>query len=730
VAELQKLKENEIFAVTNREGDIPADSTEGQGLYFSDTRFLSVYEVSCEGIGLQLLGSAGELNFMSSLQFGNLPVVGKDGQRSVPARTISVRRNRFIENGLHERIGIRNFNPFPVAFSLQITIGSDFRDMFDVHDFVRPAARGWESEPNVRDASVTLRYTGLDGVVRSTRVSFDRSPANTRVQRLPDPHPSTAPSDPHEERVDVGMPRHLVHLDFPVELSPRGTWSMTVHIVPTVGENGAPGPFPNMDDAFRRILAGYREWESDCTHIWTDNAVVNGFIRQSQQDLRLTMNHTPTGLLPVAGIPWFAVPFGRDSLITSLQTLALNPGIATGTLRFLAHHQGATLDPWRDEEPGKILHELRTGELATLREVPHTPYYATLDATPLFVYLTREVIRWTGDWSLADELRPNLERALEWIHDYGDRDGDGLLEYATRSPMGMRHHAWKDSWDSVQFPDGRQAEVPIAPIEVQAYAYAAELAMADFYRHWGDDLRARHLEERARAREVQFDRLFWLESEGFYAQALDASKEAVPAITSNPGHCLLMGIVPPHRAAAVTTRLMQEDMLSGWGIRTLSERFASFNPMSYHNGSVWPHDNSIIAAGLRRMGADNAALRVIEQVFDAAFRFPDRRLPELYCGFGRDRQYHSAPAAYPTACSPQAWAAGTPFLMLQAMAGLQPDLPNHRLYMRPALLNWLDELHFENLALGPRRLSLHIWRDKGHIKSAVEGADGLQVISG
>lgn len=726
--DVQKLKENEVFAVMNREGDIPAGSTEGQGLYFRDTRFLSVYELAFEGVALQLLASAGELNFMSSLQFGNTAMHSEDGV-SVPARTLSVRRNRFIENGLHERIGVFNYNPFPVRLTMQLAFGSDFRDMFDVHNFVRPTTRGWESEPQLRESSALLRYTGLDGVIRNTKVDFDRAPNRMEVVRPSIPPPTHGTTGKTEDRADSTSAPHLVRAWFDVELRPRATWSTSIHVVPAVGTTVASAPFPNLDDAFGRILTAHRGWEDECTHIWTDNAVLNELIQQSLHDLRLTINQTSTGLLPVAGIPWFAVPFGRDSLITSLQTLSVNPEIAAGTLRFLAGCQGKELDSWRDEEPGKILHELRSGELAALREVPHTPYYATLDATPLFVYLLHQSVRWTGNWELVDELRPNAELALEWIHSYGDRDGDGLLEYATRSPMGMKHHAWKDSWDAVQFADGRQAEVPIAPIEVQGYAYGAELAMAALYRHWGEELRARATEERAHTRRELFERMFWMKEEGFYAQALDANKDAVRAVTSNPGHCLLMDIVPPKHARALAARLLQSDMLSGWGIRTLSDQYQSFNPMSYHNGSIWPHDNSLVVAGLRHAGFEAAALQVMEQVFDAGFHFPERRLPELYCGFSRDRHYQSAPAAYPTACSPQAWAAGSPFLMLQHMMGLEPDLPNHLIRLRPALLSWLDEVHFENLRLGPHRLAIHVWRDAGHVRWSVDGAEGLQIVT-
>ncbi|MSQ23676.1 MAG: amylo-alpha-1,6-glucosidase [Chloroflexi bacterium] len=520
---------------------------------------------------------------------------------------------------------------------------------------------------------------------------------------------------------------YVVQASFRAEVPARTPWSLAIHIAPLLGDTDAAQVFPGMDESFTRILDAHHHWETSCTEIRTDDAQMNTLIRQSLHDLRLTINQTGDGLIPVAGIPWFAVPFGRDSLITSLQTLCLNPEIARGTLRFLAKFQGQAVDAWRDEEPGKILHEIRTGELAALREVPHTPYYASIDATPLFIYLLVEYVRWTGDWDLASELRPNLERALKWIHTFGDRDADGLLEYQSQSPSGMRHHAWKDSFDAVQFADGQAAEVPIAPIEVQGYAYAAEIGMAAVYEHWGETAEATQVRRSAERRKLLFDQAYWMDSAGFYAQALDANKVQIPAITSNPGHCLLMDIIPPARAEFVAGRLLEGDILSGWGVRTLSSAYPSFNPMSYHNGSVWPHDNSLIVAGLRHTGHDAAALAIMSQVFEAGLRFPDHRLPELYCGFTRDYRYQSSPAGYPTAYSPQAWAAASVFLMLQHLLGIEPDLPNQTIRLRPALLPWLNELHFEGLRLGNRRLTVHVWREGLQIRSTVDGAEGLTI---
>jgi len=727
------LKENEIFAVTDREGNIRREAVDGQGLYFRDTRFLSVFELEIQDVPLQLLSSAGELNFMSNFQFGNLPTVLPTGQE-VGARTLSVRRNRFIDAGLHERIGIVSYNAFPVTITVRLTVGSDFRDMFDVRGYVKRPQRGTIRAPECHGDAIDLNYLGLDNVARTTQIRFDRVPdqlvaLGPEAQIVGGTHveyPSGGAMDP---RQDLGPPPPLGEATFTVTLQPHDAWSLTMHVAPSLGEEpGHPTVYPSLDDSFNRILTTYNEWDAGCTRITTDHELLNELVEQSVRDLRLTVNRVATGLLPVAGIPWFAVPFGRDSLITSLQTLCLNPEIAYGTLRFLARLQGKTVDPWRDEEPGKILHEIRSGEMAALGEVPQTPYYGSVDSTPLFVFLFAELMKWTDDPDIAADMRPHMEQALEWIRVYGDSDGDGLIEYHSRSTRGIHNQGWKDSMDSVAFPDGRLAQPPIRIVEAQGYAFAAETRMAELFRRWGETDRADALLASAAARKRQFEDRFWVEDEQFYALALDGSGTPVPAVTSNPGHCLLMGLLNGPRADATVRRLMADDMCCGWGLRTLSSHYPTFNPMSYHNGSIWPHDNSLVAAGLRRSGYDDAALRVIQEIFEAGFQLPGYRLPELYCGFSRDRRYQSAPATYPVSCSPQAWAAGSVFLMLQHLLGLEPDLPHRKLVVRPMLMPWLNELRFDNLRLGRQTVTVNTWRAGDEIRCEVLGADGLEVV--
>ncbi|HZT06678.1 MAG TPA: glycogen debranching N-terminal domain-containing protein [Chloroflexota bacterium] len=726
------LKENDVFAVTDREGNIRALSRDGQGLYCADTRFLSVYEFSIDHVPMQLLSAAGELSFMNNFQFANLPTTMPDDVH-VRARALSIRRNRFIDDGLHERFGLQNYSPQKLSLRLRLTFGSDFRDMFDVRGYLQRTERGTFGAPEHSGREIRLRYTGLDGVERTTRIRFDVKPSAVEIREGEDRRPPqrTTPADGEDidPRVEIDFAAPIAEAAFDVNLEPGQVWSLTVDVVPLIGDGARKSAdITSIDASFHRILEEHERWESRSTRIVTDHELLNVLIRRSLHDLRLTINRLPTGLLPVAGIPWFAVPFGRDSCICSLQTLCLNPDIAYGTLRFLASNQGTTLDPWRDEEPGKILHEIRSGEMAALREVPQTPYYGSVDSTPLFICLFAELMKWTDDWSFAQEMRPHLERALEWLRIYGDRDGDGLIEYESHSTRGIHNQGWKDSFDSIAFPDRTLASPPIAVAEVQGYAFGAEVAMAEMYRRWGEPARAARCMASARRTKRAFEDAFWLDEERFYALALDRDKRQVPAIASNPGHCLLTGLVDGERASAVAERLMREDMRCGWGIRTLSSQYPTFNPMSYHNGSIWPHDNSLVAAGLRRAGHAEAAVRVVDEVLNAGFRLPGYRMPELFCGFSRDRRYQSSPAAYPVSCTPQAWAAGAVFLMLQSVIGLEPDLPNRRLTLRPRLLPWLGSIRFENMRLGSRSVSIRVRRDGDAVRCDVTGADDLEVI--
>ena len=718
------LKEEGVFATSNLRGDMPLGKS--AGLYSNDTRYLSLYHLTVEGREPVLLSASSEQNFIANLQLTNPPLGLENGSAILP-NSVSLRRNRLMRGGMRERIGLFSYNAFPVQLRLRIDMGADFRDMFDVRGFPR-SRRGTIHDPWWENDVLTLSYTGLDGKERYTRISLDPLPTHSWISPAPDKpvgeqrlgsiHPGTAAT--FKETI---VPP-IAHAEWLVELQPHTPWSISLAVVP---EGATERELAPMFDADARTLRGsYQGWRDESARLRTDNEVFDALLARSMSDLRALVDPVPGGLFPAAGLPWYSVPFGRDSLITGLQTLMFRPDIAVGTLRYLARYQGERVDPWRDEEPGKILHELRSGEMASLGEIPHTPYYGTVDATPLFVMLFVEAMRWTGDAALYNDLLPNIMRALQWIDEYGDADGDGFVEYETKSRWGLRNQGWKDSYDSLKFADGKLPEPPIALVEVQAYVYAAKMGMAELLMSRGDTANGTRLAREAHLLKERFNQEFWLADEGFYAQALDGSKRPVPSISSNVGHALYCGIADEGKAARVVERLMSPDVLCGWGIRTLSSHEVHFNPMSYHNGSVWPHDNGIIAAGMRRYGFGREASEVMWQVVEAGTRFKMLRLPELYCGFARDLRYYSVPAEYPVSCSPQAWAAGAVLHFCQAMLGALPDAANKSIAFDLYLPPEIGAMHLDNLRLGSD--TLDIQADKSVVVERNPG--GVKVSSG
>jgi glycogen debranching enzyme len=734
------LKEHQMFLVCDGNGDIAAHNVDGNGLYWHDTRFLSLLELTLNTGRPQLLSSSGEHNFMMTLQFANPAFQTPDGT-DVRARSLSIRRNRFLHAALHERIGIFNYNPFPVALTLSLTFGSDFRDMFDIRGYARRSKHGAIDRPYVDGDDLVLGYVGLDGMRRETRISFDREPTHVEIHE-PDPLPPDAMelmpgiSGAGDPRAEVPIRPPTATAVFEVEVPPGRFASITSEVRVSQGDL-VPTPHPSspstggigsLDSAFAAMRSSYRKWEESSTQIVSDDEILNAVIRRSLHDLRLLSDRIDDGYLPSAGIPWFSVPFGRDSLITALQTLCLQPDIARASLIFLAHHQGREVNDYRDEQPGKILHEIRLGELAALGDVPHTPYFGSVDATPLWVMTLGEYVRWTGDLALARQLRSNLQAALDWIEQYGDVDGDGFVEYVCRSKRGIKNQGWKDSADSMRHRDGPAAEPPIALVEVQGYAYAAWNTAANLFVQLGEPARAEHYRQLATDLRRRFHLQWWSEPDQFFAMALDREKRPLLTVSSNVGHCLWTDLLDSGPAWAVSDRLVREDMLCGWGVRTLSSLERSFNPMSYHNGSVWPHDNSIIVAGLKHYRMDERALLVAQQLIDAAIRFPLYRLPELFCGFARDRRYYSMPAQYPVSCSPQAWAAGSIFLLIQSLLGLRVDAAGGLLTMRPTLPSAINQLQIRNLLVGGHRIDLDVRREHGIEKVDVTRAAPIAVV--
>ena len=665
--------------VSDEMGDLPAGSDEGLGLYFSDTRFLSTYEFHLNRMRPILLSTSMDESYVATFQMVN-PVISVDGgKRTIPQQSLSIRRSRFIHGGLHERIGIQNCGREPLDIECTLVFDADFRDIFEVRE-VQPTNLERPRPLEMHDYGMTFSYQGLDGVQRRTEVVLHTRPTE----------------------------RHGGTVTYRFQLPGQEMVTLVVDVVPLLGKD-----VPNLDylfeDALQSLQRSYQQWDDNTTQIRTDDAFLDrGLLRRSQMDLRILLEEFDTGLLPMAGIPWFSAPFGRDSLITSMQTLMLNPDIARGTLRYLARRQGLEVDSTREEEPGKILHEERFGELANLKQIPHTPYFGSVDTTPLFLVCVVELMNWLDDRDLFVELLPAIVYALAWLNTYGDRDGDGFVEYGNHVPGGIRNQVWKDSHDSLLFPDGQPPKVPIAPVEVQGYVYRAKAGLSRLLERMGEHEKAIKLAHEACQLRRQFEERFWMEEGEFYAQALDGDKRQVPSITSNPGHCLWAGLCTPERAKRVGDRLLAPDMFSGWGIRTLSSSSPHYNPMSYQNGAVWPHDNSIIAMGLRRYRLASAAARVATAIMDTGIRMPQSRLPELFCGFERDDLFNAAPAQYLLSCNPQAWGAGAVYMLLQTVLGIFPDAVAGRAYLSPIPFAGVRSVEVRGMRLGTGKLSFRV----------------------
>ena len=684
------LKEDQVFVVCDTGGDVPAGNDLGLGFYRQDTRYLSTYELRLNGRLPILLNHSVDRAYVATFQLVNPALSNPDGS-PVPRQSLSLRRTRFVHNGaLHERIGLQNCNIGPVRLDLELRFDADYQDIFTVRGY-HSTAVGTTRPVEVTETGFLFAYDGADGLVRRTEVVFDPLP-----------------------RLATGV------ATFPVHLASQQTFVLMVDVIPVAGDE-QPEPDFQFDASLTDLERTYERWNASSTSYQTDNEVLdNGLVWRSLEDLRILCDETPSGLYPSAGTPWYAVPFGRDALITSFQCLALNPDLAYGTLRFLALHQGTKVDPYREEEPGKILHELRFGELARLREIPHTPYYGTVDATPLFLVLLVELLDWSGDVDLCSELLPNVFAALEWIDRYGDLDEDGLVEYTQHSTLGVRNQGWKDSQNSLTAADGTPAALPAALVEVQGYVYHAKAGLARHFRTLGRTEVAEKLEREAKALRDKFEQLFWMPQRNFYAQALDRDKMPVASVSSNPGHCLWSGILRPEGARAVVDRLVAPDMFSGWGVRTLSSEEPSYNPMSYHNGSVWPHDNSIVAAGMRRYGFRREAELVARSVLEATMRFADDRVPELFCGFARDRRFNSGPGQYLVSCSPQAWGAGALFHFMQTLCGVHADALAKRLRIDPVETPLFDRLRVEGMRVAGGTLDFTIDRSRGKARVKVD----------
>jgi len=672
-----------------------------KGLYFLDTRLISSWHLYANGETWELLNSGAVVPYAARIHLTNPRLPTEDGD--IPAHTLSLVVSRAIGEGLHEDFDITNHGGTPARFNLEIAIRSDFADIFEVKGgrIIRRGriTTGWDGQTERLTTTYRNRDFQREVIVQTARSDASAVFANGR-------------------------------LSFPVSIEPGRTWHacLLYELVDGTAHYGAPSEC-SVEDAHAPLRRSLAEWSASVLKFTCANEDLNRLYAQAIDDmaaLRLPIEGTDhMEFVPAAGLPWFIALFGRDSLIVSLQNAHVYPAFARGALDVLGSWQAREIDPERDAEPGKIPHELRRGELAHFKLIPHTPYYGTADATPLYLIVLHTIWRWTGDLALVRRLLPVAEGCLAWIDQYGDRDGDGFQEYQTRSPHGYENMGWKDAGEAVVNPDGSLVKGPKALCELQGYVYDAWLRMAEVYEALDDAERAATLRQKAASLHQRFNAAFWNEETGFYAFTLDGEKRPVWTVASNPGHLLWSGIVPPDRAERVVRRLMAPDMWSGWGIRTLSSDNPSFNPLSYQNGSVWPHDNGLIALGFRRYGFAAEAAAVARDVFRAGSYFALNQLPELYAGM--TRRDSGFPVQYLGANVPQAWAAGAVFSLIQAMLDIEPDAPRGKLRVDPVLPEWLPDVTLRDLRFGETTLDLQFRRADGKTLVSVLRGDPASV---
>ncbi|MFQ5681856.1 MAG: glycogen debranching N-terminal domain-containing protein [Candidatus Binatia bacterium] len=677
------LKQGEMFAVFNRHGDIRPLGLGEQGIYYEGTRFLSDLEMTLGDTHPLLLSSTTKQdNALLAVDLTN-PDLYLDNLPLIPRGTLHLSRSVFLWQGCcFEQTKVTNYGLLDVAVPLSFHFGADFADIFEVRGMKR-VRRGNLERQLANATEVLFTYTGLDGVARRTRIHY-----------LPRSARATNSS-----------------ITFEMQLAPKEDVNFSITIS---CESGEPAPSPL---AFNRTLQKTtRALETTASRycsIYTSNEQFNDWLNRSVDDACMMTTETAQGPYPYAGIPWFSTPFGRDGIISALLCLWVNPYLARGVLAYLADTQAQTTIEEQDAEPGKILHETRKGEMATLKEIPFARYYGSVDATPLFVVLAGSYYERTSDRQFLSSIWPNIEKALEWIDRFGDIDGDGFVEYLRHSPRGLAQQGWKDSYDSVFHADGTLAYGPLALCEVQGYVYAAKMAAAKMASVLGYAARSKNLKCQADALQERFESSFWSDELSMYVLALDGDKQPCKVRASNAGHCLLADIAGPDHATALAHSLLSEEFFSGWGIRTVAASEARYNPMSYHNGSVWPHDNALIAYGLARYGFQDMVHRVLGGLFDISIFVELHRLPELVCGFSR--RPGEAPTLYPVACAPQFWAAASVFMLLQACLGLSIDATKAELrFSHPSLPKFLEAIQIKNLGIGTGSVDLAISRHEHH----------------
>ncbi len=696
---MHSLKSGDTFGVFDQNGNILAGPGIADGLYHRDTRYLSALDLKLNGATPILLSSTiRDNNATLTCDLTNPDFFDAAGALALAHDTIHLRRSRFIyNNALHERILVRNFSDRVEELEIVIGFGADFSDLFEARG-MRRARHGNRLAPDITHDTVSLGYQGLDQRQRATRVRFS-------------PTPQAITPD---------------HATFRVSLAPqkRAILNFEIACDPAPAQQSASQAFLFSLVEARRAL---RLSSARATAIDTSNEIFNEAIRRSICDLYMLITDKETGPYPYAGVPWYSTAFGRDALISAMHTLWIDPAIARGVLFYLARHQARVIDDIADAEPGKILHEVRNGEMAELGEVPFRHYYGSVDSTPLFVWLAGLYYQRTGDLESARFLWPHVEAALAWIDQYGDRDGDGFIEYGRRNADGLLNQGWKDSFDSIFHADGALADGPIALVEVQGYVFAAKMLAAGMARALGHPERSDQLRQEAATLRSAFEDAFWCEEIDTYALALDGQKRPCRVRSSNAGHLLMTGIAREDRCHRVAHGLMGRSFFSGWGIRTIAAGEARYNPMAYHNGSIWPHDNALIALGFADLSLKDEAERLFAGLFDAAFHIDQRRLPELFCGFSRERGL--GPVRYPVACSPQAWAATTLPALVQSTLGIRFEPATCTVHFdRPRLPPFIDEMTLHNLAIGEARATVQLKRlDTEVAVTVLKRVGGLRV---
>jgi glycogen debranching enzyme len=707
IADAVVLKNKRVYFLTKPDGSIPQGNNHGYGLYYGDCRYLNTYQMKIFDSDLNVLVSNSGKGFRGVYELTNNEIMIEAGKH-LRRDEIGITWERVIEEEnptLHDLLTIKNYELEDVDIRLSITFNSQFEAVFAIRGLL-PIQPGELLPAKWEDGAIHFAYAGADDIYRHLGVHFSRQP------------------DENDECT--------VHFDF--HLRPMQSEKLAISLIITNGKDAEEvkqkeRKQPEISQIQEMLKKPPVDWKSLGTDISSNSLLLNNLIDRSMLDLFMMKDELNGKRYFGAGVPWFVTLFGRDSIIIAMQLLMFDPDISAETLQLLASFQGEEENEWRDEQPGKILHELREGELATIGEIPHTPYYGTVDATMLFLVLIARHAAWTGDLSLFRELKGNIDRALEWIDKYGDLNQDGYIEYESLSGSGLVNQGWKDTGDAVLNADGSLAVPPIALVEVQAYIYMAKTTIADLFERDGDKDRAEQLIQEAEELKERFNQDFWNDELGTYILGFQKDRKPVAVVTSNPGHALWAGIADKEKGEKTAQRLMKADMFSGYGIRTLSDKEFPYNPIGYHLGTVWPHDNGIIAAGFRKYGFNDYAQQIFNGLKEAALGFDDYRLPELFGGFPKDQ--YQVPVSFPIACHPQSWAAGSIIFMLESYLGLKPEAFDNRLLIeKPMLPDFIDRLTLRKLRVGQAQVDLKFVRKENEtIEVEVLSVEGeLEVI--